>query len=131
GVAAGDLADARRRVAEVSAGPDAEPWLPTVVAVRTHAVSSAAFEEDLAALGPRVTTLVLPKVDSAQQIVHARELLERSGRSLLGIVAIIESAAGLENVAAIALSLQGSDRRGASASCGVAFGSEDFAADLG
>ena len=121
GVATGDLAAARERVGEIAAAPGGVPWLPATVAVRTHGVTHPAFAEDLATLGPGVSTLMLPKVGSAQEVERAAELLLEADHAHVGTVAIIESALGLEQVAAIA----------GSGVQGLAFGAEDFAADLG
>lgn len=121
GVATGDLAAARARVGRVAAAPQGSSSLPATVAVRTHGVWHPAFADDLATLGPAVTTLMLPKVGSAQEIERAAELLAAGGHAHVGIVAIIESAEGLEQAAVIA-------RAGV---LGLGFGAEDFAADLG
>src|SRR5690606_29458935 len=72
GVATGDLAAARERVGEIAAAPGGAPWLPATVAVRTHGVTHPAFADDLATLGPSVTTLMLPKVGAAQEVERAR-----------------------------------------------------------
>ncbi|HLU82204.1 MAG TPA: aldolase/citrate lyase family protein, partial [Trueperaceae bacterium] len=122
GIAGSDVAAARGRVAAVlAAGSD--NFLPPVVAVRSHPVSSAEFAADVAALGPRLTVLMLPKVAGAAEVVTAVAELQRSGLSHVAIVVMIESAVGLENLAAILAAH--------SAVVGVAFGAEDFAADIG
>ncbi|HET8984604.1 MAG TPA: CoA ester lyase [Trueperaceae bacterium] len=123
GIAVREVAEARGRVAAVLASNPERTFLPTVVAVRSHPVSSAEFAADVASLGPRLTVLMLPKVASAAEVAAAAEALVGAGLAHAGIVAMIESAAGLENVAAIL---------GAHSSLvGVAFGAEDFAADIG
>jgi citrate lyase subunit beta/citryl-CoA lyase len=66
---------------------------------------------------------MLPKVASAEEVAEAAAALVGAGLGNAGIVAMIESAAGLEHIAAIL---------GAHpALVGVAFGAEDFAADIG
>ena len=123
GIAGSDVAAARGRVAAVLAAADSGTPLPPVVAVRSHPVSSAAFAADVAALGPRLGVLMLPKVASAAEVGTAVAALEGARLGHVRIVAMIESAAGLENLAAIL---------GAHPSVvGVAFGAEDFAADIG
>lgn len=123
GIAGSDVAAARGRVAAVLAATDAGVPLPPVVAVRSHPVSSAHFAADVAALGPRLGVLMLPKVASAAEVGTAVAALESAGLGHVRIVVMIESAAGLENLAAIL----GAHR----SVVGVAFGAEDFAADIG
>src|SRR5690606_19879640 len=94
-----------------------------VVAVRSHPVSSVESRDDCAALGPRLDVLMLPKVAEAAEVTEAATPLERGGRAHARLVAMIESALGLENVSAI---LATTPRL-----VGVAFGAEDFAADIG
>lgn len=138
GVAGADLPDARRRVAALTAAGSPKTRLPSVVAVRVHAAAHPAFAEDLEAVGQRVTTLLLPKVAAADELRLAADRLAELGLPHVGIVAIIESAVGLENVSSIAGSLPrsgplaaGNRSAGSPALQGVAFGAEDFAADLG
>lgn len=131
GVATGELSEARHRVSAITAEPRSAPWLPAIVAVRTHAFSHPAFDDDLLALGPGVTTLLLPKVDSASEVAAAAARLAASGLPHVGIVATIESAAGLEDLTAIVRSVSPADSPGGPGLQAVAFGAEDFAADLG
>src|SRR5690606_21146016 len=105
GVASGELDAARRRVAAVTATTSAGGWLPATVAVRVHAVDHPSFEADMQALGPRTTSLFLPKVADLEALGAASEKLATLGLPQLGIVAIIESAAGLQRVAEIATAL--------------------------
>lgn len=147
GVASGELDDARRRVAAVTAKTSAAGWLPATVAVRVHAVDHPSFEADMQALGQRTTTLFLPKVADLEALGAAWEKLAALGLPHLGIVAIIESAAGLQRAAEIATALAKWGHGGSAAGRpaarpatshamvpvrhGLAFGAEDFAADLG
>ncbi len=81
--------------------------------------------DDLAAtLAARPDTYVLPKVESAEAVraVDAR-LSEAEGAGGIGLIAMIESARGLLNLAEIAAS---SPRL-----VGLALGGEDFASDIG
>ncbi len=121
GVAASELAAARRRVRGLLE-PDG-PALPAPLCVRVHAVSTPTFEEDLAALGPRLAALVLPKVGSAEEVRHAAARLKTARLGHAGLVLLIETAAGLEALPALL--------RAHPAVAAVAFGAEDFAADLG
>lgn len=123
GIAGRDVAEARVRVAAVLAGRPDGAFLPPVVAVRSHPVSSAEFAADAASLGPRLSVLMLPKVAAAAEVLEAASALERAGLAHAGIVAMIESAAGLENLSAILTAHP--------SLIGVAFGAEDFAADIG
>ena len=123
GIAGREVAEARDRVAAVLASDPQRTFLPAVVAVRSHPVSSAGFAADVSSLGPRLTVLMLPKVASAAEVSEAASALQGAGLARAGIVAMIESAAGLEHLTSI-LSAH-------PALVGVAFGAEDFAADIG
>lgn len=121
GVAPADLPAARQRVGRLLGG-GSETWLPAVVAVRSHAASHAAFADDLACLGERASVLLLPKVSGHAEVAHAAESLDQLGLSHVSIVVTVESAAGLRHL----------ERALAHPRVlGVAFGSEDFAADVG
>lgn len=123
GIAARDVEASRARVAAVLEPRDGGPVLPAVVAVRSHPVSSAEFSSDCAALGPRLDVLMLPKVAEATEVLEAAASLEEAGLGHVRLVAMIESALGLENLPAILTAHPGL--------VGVAFGAEDFAADIG
>jgi len=130
GVATGDLSYARERVTALVTDPRAAPWLPPIIAVRTHAFTHPGFDEDLRALGGRVTTVLLPKVAAPAEVAAAAARLAAAGMPHVGIVAIIESAVGLEAVTEIAKSMPAAATSGPGLQ-GLAFGAEDFAADLG
>lgn len=95
------------------------------VAVRINAGSTRAGLEDLHMLleasgVPRF--LVLPKVESAAQVVHVDTLLKQSGKTV-SLVPMIESTWGLQAAASIA--------RAADSVAGLMFGAADYAADGG
>lgn len=104
--------------------------VPAELYVRTHEVDHDAFEKDVrTAVGPGLAGLILPKVASGAQVRRAAEIMasvaaaSTVGSPVPGLVVIIESAAGL---AALPSILAASDQIAA-----VAFGAEDFSADLG
>ncbi len=123
GVAADDLHAARERVARLlTPGSGGDPWLPKVVALRTHAASDPQFADDLRSAGPRLDLLIVPKASSAGDVAAAAAALEAQELRAVGVVPLIESAAGLTRVDEILAQRS---------VIGVAFGGEDFAADLG
>lgn len=122
GVAPAALPTARERVRTLLSGRVGSPWLPEVVAVRTHAAADARFAEDVASLGPRAGILVLPKVAAAEEVADAADRLDDVGLGRVRLVITVESAAGLSRLAEILEHPR---------VLGVAFGAEDFAADIG
>lgn len=109
-------ADARRLAAEVVAAPLAKP-----VFVRINSLGSGLAADDLAAVsGPGLSGVRVPKVESAQQVRQVTRWL--SGRSPVMIVALIESALGVERAADIAA---------ADGVVALAMGEADLRADLG
>jgi len=123
GISARDVEASRSRVAAVLRADRVDTALPPIVAVRSHPVSSTEFENDCAALGPRLDVLMLPKVAEAAEVREAAARLEAAGLAHVRLVVMIESARGLENLASILSAHQNL--------VGVAFGAEDFAADIG
>lgn len=121
GLAVGDLAAGRSRVSELL--EDEGTGVPVPLAVRCHSVGDAEFEGDMQALGPRLATLVVPKVGDPSQVVEAAGRLADAGLGHVPLTVIIESALGVER----AFDLFGAHP----AVRGAAFGGEDFAADLG
>lgn len=112
-----DLEDAvaqeSKQLARSCLGPD----LAHDVTVRINAIATEWFEADVASLDAgRVVGVVLPKTESADDIAVLRGLLPKP----MPVVALIESGRGLENAGKIA---EVAER--------IAFGSLDFAADLG
>lgn len=123
GVAAAELAAARERTLRLlSADAAQRVWLPRVIALRSHPPAHPDFAADLSAAGPRLDVLILPKVASAADVAEAAAALEAADLPSIGVVPLIESASGLTRLDEILAHR---------AVVGVAFGGEDFAADLG
>lgn len=120
GVGADGLDAARARVEKLLAGQGGP--LPGFVALRTHAADHRDFVDDVRAIGPELDALILPKVASVSDVETASGALRDAGSEAAGVIPLIESAAGL-------LRLEEILRH--EAVLGVAFGGEDFAADLG
>ncbi len=98
--------------------------------VRVNAVDTAYISDDLSVLsGIAVTGIVIPKVDSAEQIklvsdwLEMHETPEQKQAGGIKLIAIIESAMGVVNLREIA----GSDPR----LIALCFGAEDLAGDIG
>lgn len=91
------------------------------VLVRVNAVPTDWFEDDLDALPEEVAGVVVPKLETAAQASRVVSLLDARGRRDLPLVAGIETAAGVWNIAEVL-------RPYARA---VYFGAEDYVADLG
>jgi citrate lyase subunit beta / citryl-CoA lyase len=92
------------------------------VTVRVNAVPTDWFVEDLGALTPDLAAVVVPKVESAGQLAAVVEALATRGLGHLGVVAGIETVAGVDRASAI-LSAPGVTA--------AYFGAEDYVADLG
>ncbi len=122
GVAPAELPGARERVRALTHGQGGDRWLPPVVAVRAHGASREELDADVACLGPLVGVLVLPKVGGAADVAVAALRLERAGLGHVGVVPTVESAAGLARLEEVLEHPK---------VVGVAFGAEDFAADVG
>jgi citrate lyase beta subunit len=122
-VAAGAKAEAR----ELVCGVLAEGRLGEgVVAVRVNALDSPWCRDDVVALAERagtaVDSLVLPKVERAEDLVEAERLLDEHGGAM-ALQALVETAAGLLRVAEIASASQRLDA--------LILGYADLAASLG
>jgi citrate lyase subunit beta / citryl-CoA lyase len=113
----------RRRVAEALLAGE---WNAPTVAVRVNAVKTAWFADDVDELvgsaGEAIDCLILPKVETADDVTAAADLLDRHGVSI-GLETQIESPRGLLEVERIAAS---SARLEA-----LVFGPGDYAASLG
>lgn len=120
-VAPAERVAARQRVAAVLHAPEDTYVAP--LCVRCHGVADPSFADDVAALGPRLAALVIPKVRDADEVRHAAERLARQGVGHARLVVMIESAAGLEAIPTIL--------RAHPSVAAVAFGAEDMSADLG
>ena len=91
--------------------------LPCDIIVRINDIRTPWFDEDVAALGsPHIVGVMLPKTECAQDLIELKTRLAQP----MAIIALVETAKGLENINIIS---QTCDR--------LAFGSLDFAADLG
>jgi citrate lyase subunit beta / citryl-CoA lyase len=113
----------RRLVATMLSSQD---WAASTRAVRVNAVDSAWFEDDVTQLlrhaGDAIHAFVLPKVESAADVVAAAALIDGLGANV-ALEVQIESARGLVNVEQIAAA---SPRLEA-----LVFGPGDYAASLG
>jgi citrate lyase subunit beta / citryl-CoA lyase len=117
-------AEARATVAAALAGGDS-------CYVRVNAITTANFEQDLAALGPvqGLAGVMLPKVEHGDELlaVDARltRLEKEHGRRAgsIAVIPLIETALGVENLAAILLSAPRVPR--------ISFGAGDYTLDIG
>jgi citrate lyase subunit beta/citryl-CoA lyase len=107
-------------------------WVAPLVAVRVNEIESEWFRDDVAAIvngaGPRLGSMVLPKVERPEQVVEAAELLDRlfsGGTSTdgVGLEALVETARGVVNVERVAASSQRLET--------LIFGAGDFASSMG
>ena len=76
------------------------------VAARVHAVEHPAFEEDIATIvqeaGHKLSHIMLPKVDSVDDILRAERALERASGGHIPLHALIESPAAVHQAFEIA-----------------------------
>lgn len=76
------------------------------VAVRVHPVDHAAFESDVATIagraGARLTHIMLPKVESVDDVVRAARALDAAGAQALPLQVLIESPAAVHRAFHIA-----------------------------
>ncbi len=118
-VPAGAKAEARQLAAE------AVPVLAEAgctVVIRINASDSEWFDDDVSALAPQVAAVVVPKVETVDQLDVVGERLDAAGLGAVGVVAGLETAVGVHD----ARSLLSHDRIVA-----AYFGAEDLIADLG
>lgn len=126
GVALSKKADARRMVAsKLKAFGLGTPFER---AVRINTVGSGLGSEDLEAIAglQELETIVIPKVDSADDVEEVEDLVKRvrdPSFKPLQYLACIESAKSLQRVDSIAQS--------SNYLCGLVFASEDYCADTG
>ncbi len=93
------------------------------VFVRVNAVVSPWFEADVAdGLVEGLAGIVVPKVESTEQIEHAADALARAGHARIGILAGIETALGVADVRTLLAHPR---------IVAAYFGAEDFIADMG
>jgi len=128
GVAPGEKDAARRLIAE-ALGHERPPKSPLRF-VRINAIGHARMEADLEeVVRPGLDGLVLPKVETAEQVLHVEAILKESEPRLkiepgaIKLLVAIESPRGLLNAPNIAIS---SPRV-----VGLMFGAEDFGLELG
>ncbi len=121
GQAVEGLVEARQRVARVLG--DTGAYRGVRLAVRTSPVASPEFRNDVAALGPNLYALVLPKTSDTTEVREAAAALERAGLSEVAVIPMVESARALRNAYEILTAHP--------SVAGVALGAEDLAADLG
>ncbi|MDE3102329.1 MAG: CoA ester lyase [Chloroflexota bacterium] len=119
---------ARANLAEILHRPD--NGLGPFVIVRVNAGVTGRQEADIrAVLSPRLDAILLPKVESpdevraAAQVLDALEAAGGLARGRVGLVAAIESARAVHEVVGIACSTP--------RLVGLMFGAEDYARDLG
>jgi len=98
-------------------------WAAGSVAVRVNAIGTPWCHLDLAALAGVARTIVLPKVESAGDLAFADRLLDGAGGADTRLLALIETAAGLQAVGEIARASERLD--------GLILGYADLAASLG
>lgn len=76
------------------------------VAVRVHAVDHPAFEADIAtiagAVGDRLSHIMVPKVESAQDVLRVEQALRAAGAQELPVHVLVESPAAVHQVHDIA-----------------------------
>lgn len=105
-VAAAAKAEARGLVADALAGDG--PSFPAAVAVRVNSLAGPWGERDVVELaervGPVIDSLVIPKVQSAGDVIAVERLLGRVGEPAAGVrlQALVETAAGLLRAGEIA-----------------------------
>lgn len=93
------------------------------VVIRVNAPTSVFFEDDIAlAVPPTVAAVMVPKVDRAEDVLHVRRTLDRHGLDHVGVIAGIETVAGVVSLERIAET---------GVPSAVYFGAEDYIADLG
>ncbi|HYD47781.1 MAG TPA: CoA ester lyase [Terriglobales bacterium] len=119
-------AEARRRmIALVQSGGHGRSEL----VVRVNSLGSPAFQDDLeAVVEAGVTTILLPKADSAESVEFVVRKLEQvegdaEREQQVRIIALVESALGIVNAAALGRSTPRLDA--------LCFGHVDFASDMG
>ena len=107
----------------VAAALGSGEWTAGSVAVRVNAIGTPWCHLDLAALAGVAATIVLPKVESAGDLAFADRLLDGAGGTRTRLLALIENAAGLQDVGDIA--------RASGRLDGLILGYADLAASLG
>lgn len=112
--------EARGAVVEALGAPG---WAAGSLAVRVNAIGTPWCHLDLAALAGVAPVIVLPKVESPGDLAFADRLLDGAGGEETRILALIETAAGLQAAGEIA--------RASARLDGLILGYADLAASLG
>lgn len=118
-VPAANKAEARRLAA---AATDTLSASGCNVVVRVNATDSVWFNDDVAALSSAVSAVVVPKVETVEQVDHIAAALDAAGQPKVAVVAGLETAAGVLEARQIL-----AHHRVAAAY----FGAEDLIADVG
>jgi citrate lyase subunit beta/citryl-CoA lyase len=92
------------------------------VTVRVNALPTTFFTDDLEALTPGLAAVVVPKLESADQVAEVRAALARGGLAELPILAGIETVPGV---------VRSEEILGAPGVVAGYFGAEDYVLDLG
>jgi len=114
-------ADARTAVADVLSAPTFDPEAEVCVRVNPTGIAADDDLDAVLADDPRIDSVMLPKVGSADDVRSLDALLDEHDADL-PVIALVESAAGVlhaESIAAV------------DATDALAFGAEDLAADIG
>ena len=122
-----DCEDATPAVAKAEARTNVGRLVPDLAArcsvtVRVNAVASEWFVDDIAALVPGVSAIVVPKVDSIEALDTVAAALDAAGLAEVGVIAGIETALGVADARPLL-----AHRRVVAGY----FGAEDFIADMG
>ncbi|HEY4461531.1 MAG TPA: CoA ester lyase [Streptosporangiaceae bacterium] len=124
-VAPGEKAAARQTAAQAIGALDAAA---TTVLVRVNPVGSPWFPEDVAAAAASgAAGIVVPKLESREQVDRVRAALARHSWAGAVIVAGVETALGVADSRAVLAGAPG----GPGGPAGAYFGAEDYIADLG
>ena len=120
GVADSAKEEGRRLVADGAEALFKEPGAPPVF-VRINALDRRMLTEDVAALVPGLTGVILPKVEAPSDVHRVRRALDEAGLDHLLILGGVETAEGVDRASEIA----------AAGLCALFFGAEDYVTDVG
>ena len=112
---------ARESVADVLSDPSFDPECEVCVRLNADLAAAARDVEAITAEGQRLDSVMVPKAESADNVVRVHELLASHGVEI-PFIALCESAAGILSAEAIAA---------VDPVEAVAFGAEDLSADIG
>lgn len=114
--------EAREAVADVLTDPAFDPDCEVCLRVNPDPAVADADLDVVFADNPRIDAVMLPKVESADDVAVLESLLADHGVADIPIIVLCESAAGVLHAEAIAAS---------DSVVAVAFGAEDLSADIG